>query len=124
MSKREFDQLRDFIEKTKGVGHSLIGQFGVGWGSHRKSLHRSLRAQDIFELAIDRLRVIFYFFGIAEYFEESIFAFAKLCGLTSVAPWVRDNRNPAGLWRARLVMTSVIVFLKSFAMIFCCINGR
>jgi hypothetical protein len=49
--------------------------------------------KDLFEISIDALEAHVFAISDAEHFEESIFIFCRLCGLDSVAPWIRDNRN-------------------------------
>ena len=89
-----FDPLDEWCERTHGVGHSMVVQFGAGYGAHNQSLRKRLRPQDLYELSIDALERDVSCIGLAERFEESIFHFAALAGLPEVAPWVRDQRNP------------------------------
>ena len=86
--------LEQFIDNTKGILHSQINQVSMSWGDRRKTLSRSLTAEDMLNLSLDALERDFSLIGIAEYFEESIFMFASMCRLVSVAPWKRDIRNP------------------------------
>lgn len=85
--------LREFAERSGGISNSQVSQFGLGNGPRRISRRRNLKAHDLLDITIDTLHAHFSLIGIAEYFEESIFAFAASCGLTSVTPWVRDDRN-------------------------------
>src|SRR5690606_2640375 len=80
-------------ERGRGISHSQVAQFGLGNGPCRSSRHKSLKAQDLLDITIDALHAHFSLIGIAEYFEESIFAFAATCGIASVIPWTRDTRN-------------------------------
>ena len=89
-----FSPLDDFITQCKGVKHSQVAQLAFNWGSRRGMLSKRLDSRDMLELTMDSLERDFPLLGVAEYFEESIFIFASLCGLKSVAPWVRDVRNP------------------------------
>jgi hypothetical protein len=52
-----------------------------------------LTNQQIFDRAISAVEKDFKWIGIAEYFEESIFAMCHVLGLPEVAPWQRDRRN-------------------------------
>jgi len=92
-----FLALDDFIRQCKGVKHSQVAQFAFNWGSRRGMLSKRLDSRDMLELTMDALERDFSLLGVAEYFEESIFIFASLCGLKSVTPWVRDVRNPGRL---------------------------
>jgi hypothetical protein len=91
--KSKFPSLVGFVERSKGIAHSQVAQFGAGYGVNAASRRMRLSASDMYEIAIDELQANFYLLGIAEYFEESIFTFAGACGLKSVIPWARDNRN-------------------------------
>ena len=91
--EKPYLSLREFVERSRGISHSQIAQFGLGNGPCRTSRHKSLKAQDLLDISIDVLHSNFSLIGIAEYFEESIFAFAAACGIGSVAPWARDTRN-------------------------------
>lgn len=88
-----FFSLVEFVERSKGVAHSQVAQFGAGYGEHGPSRRKRLSTRDMFEISVDQLEAHVYLVGIAEYFEESIFAFAAACGLESVLPWTRDDRN-------------------------------
>lgn len=90
-----FPSLAEFVQKTGGIGHSQISQFGLGFGKYRDSRRRmKLTPKDLFEISVDTLDANIQAIGIAEHFEESAFVFAHLCGLDSLVPWVRDKRNP------------------------------
>lgn len=92
-SDEGFPALIDFVRKTKGIGHSQVVQFGCSFGRNRTSRRKGATPAELFEIAVDEIESNVYAIGIAEHFEESIFTFAALCGLESVAPWIRDNRN-------------------------------
>lgn len=102
-----FLALDDFITQCKGVKHSQVAQFAFNWGSRRGLLSKRLHAHDMLELTMDALERDFPLLGVAEYFEESIYIFASLCGLKSVAPWVRDVRNPGRLNSKEVSMSTV-----------------
>ena len=94
-SSEPFPSLEDFVEKTKGVAHSQVAQFGLGFGRLRQSkVRRKLDSSDLYELSRESLERDFPWFGIAEYFDESLFALASLVGIPGVLPWKRDQRNP------------------------------
>ena len=93
-SAKPFTGIEEFVVNTKGVGHSSVSHFSLGWGKFRRSRSRGLTAQNLYEASVDTLEAQVHTIGIAERFEELIFLFASLCGLPSVAPWIRDNRNP------------------------------
>lgn len=98
-----FPSLRDWILKTPGGrGQTQMGQIAVGFVGGRKSQSTSFTAREMREIALERLEHEFAWFGVAELFEESIFALAHLCGLSSVPPWRRDTRNQ---WREPLAGT-------------------
>ena len=88
-----YPTLTDFVRKTRGISHSQVVQFGCAFGRNSKARRTSAAAADLFEIAVDEIESDIYAIGIAEHFEESIFTFAALCGLSSVAPWIRDDRN-------------------------------
>lgn len=92
-SEDGFPALRDFVIDSQGKRHSQIAQFGTGFGPNRDLRNRRISPADMFNIAVDAIEGNVYALGIAEYFEESIFVFAALAGIESVAPWVRDNRN-------------------------------
>jgi hypothetical protein len=92
-SNSKYPSLTEFVRKTNGVTHSQVMQFGCGFGRNKPARLNGASAADLFEIAVDEIESNVYAIGIAEHFEESIFTFAALCGLDSVAPWTRDNRN-------------------------------
>ena len=91
--RAEFPDLETFVRASKGKRHSQIAQFGAGFGEDRTELLR-LSNEELFERSHRALEADVGAISIAEYFEESIFLFAALCGLSHVTPWVRDQRNP------------------------------
>lgn len=97
-SRRKFKSLASFVRETEGKGHCLVLQFGANWKEvdSPEWLRRVGRvsAQELYERSLDALDRDLYAIGIAEHFEESLFLYAKLCGLKKLAPWVRDVRNP------------------------------
>jgi len=92
-SDEPFVSLEEFVTKTSGIGHSQISQLGVGNGPRRVRRRKQLTPENLFDISVDVLHSNIGLIGIAEFFEESIFAFAAICGLPSVTTWKRDNRN-------------------------------
>jgi len=89
-----FIDLKEFIiQSNRGVLNSQIIQLGAGYGQYKKSHLKRLSPRNLYEISIDNLESNVHTIGIAEFFEESIFSFAILCGLKSVLPWTRDDRN-------------------------------
>lgn len=88
-----FPTLDDFVRKSGGLGHSQVTQFGLGYGAIGQKRRNRLSIRDIYENATEAIEREVYCIGIAEYFEESIFLFARLCGLDAVPAWQQDNRN-------------------------------
>lgn len=113
-----FDSLDVFIEKTRGVMHSQVAQFACNWGGRRSKILKILDPQDMLFLTMDALERDFPLLGIAEFFEESIFMFASLCGLTSIMPWVRDVRNPGRLNSNEIPSTTADLIGEVFKMDF------
>ena len=99
----EFPSLRDWVLRFSGGRASTqMTQIAIGWVEDRRDRSRSMSARAMRELAIERLEGEFAWFGVAELFEESIFALAHICGLPSVPAWRRDTRNR---WRKPLSET-------------------
>lgn len=88
-----FPTLEQHIINSNGKKNSQISQFGIGFGERREQRLKKMSVHDIYEAAVDAVEREVYCIGIAEYFEESIYLFAKLCGLDSVAAWEQDKRN-------------------------------
>ena len=109
-----YDSLEVFVVKSKGVAHSQVAQFSFNWGARRSRLSRDLNANEMLALSMDAVERDFSLIGIAEYFEESIFIFASLCGLTSVAPWVRDVRNPGRLYSSEISKANLDLITETF----------
>ena len=82
----------DWVRGTRGVDHSQMSQFAVGYGPDAP--HPSAVPPDEqLERAIANIERDVAWFGIAEHFEESVLAFAAICGLPSVPAWHTDMRN-------------------------------
>jgi len=86
--------LERWIVALKGFKHSQMHQIALGFGT--TPLARDVPVQDLFDMATANLEWAFDWFGIAELFEESIFAMAHICGLPAVLAWEKDTRNQ---WR-------------------------
>jgi sulfotransferase famil protein len=102
-----FPGLEEFVKQSKGRAHSQYSQFGIGFGKNRARLMSKLTNQQIFDRAIAAVEADFGWIGIAEYFEESIFAMCHLLGLPEVAPWQRDRRNEDRIALASLSPSTV-----------------
>jgi hypothetical protein len=89
-----------WVRKLRFKHHTQMVQFAVGFSADRKALVKQMPAPSILELAKENLLQDFSWYGFAEYFEESIFAFASMCGIKEVAAWQKDTRNK---WRVPLV---------------------
>jgi hypothetical protein len=90
-----FPTLETAVKKSRGIAHSQISQIAIGFPDDRKDLLRKANAPQLFDTAVHNLERDFLWFGLAEYFEESIFLFANLFELPMVAPWKQDRRNPS-----------------------------
>ena len=83
----------EWVVHTKGIAHSQVIQFSAGFGPDADAV-RSAPGDQLLELAIKNIERDVAWFGIAEYFEESVYAMAALCGLQQISTWKRDNRSP------------------------------
>lgn len=92
-AKERFPTLEDWTRRGDGRAHSQIAQFAAPFVEGRRSLLAGMSAGTMLDLARESIERDAMCIGIAEYFEESIFLFAHLCGLDSVLPWKRDERN-------------------------------
>jgi Sulfotransferase family len=88
-----YPTLEKFIQKKSTRGHFQNVQFAIGFCPRRSDLLKELTERQIFDRAQKALLQDFAWFGIAEYFEETIFSFALMLGLGQVPVWKRDNRN-------------------------------
>jgi len=87
---------------TRGPGHTQMAQLAVGYPPDRKEKLLSMTTRAMSEVAMENLERDFAWVGVAEHFEESIFALAHMCGLDAVPPWEKDTRNQ---WRQSLEET-------------------
>ena len=89
-----FQSLSDFVRESRGRTHSQVIQLGRGYGRFKDSkAKRSLSPHVLYELSVEAIEREFTAIGIAERLEESVFCFAALLGIPSVAPWRADTRN-------------------------------
>jgi Sulfotransferase family len=79
--------------RTSFRNHSQISQFAPGFAPKRGTRLKHMRPAEQLEAAKEALERDIRCIGISEYFEETIFLFAHLCGLGEVASWQRDERN-------------------------------
>jgi Sulfotransferase family len=79
--------------RTSFRNHSQVSQFAPGFAPKRGTRLKHMRPADQLEAAKEAIERDIRCIGISEYFEETIFLFAHLCGLEEVAPWQRDERN-------------------------------
>lgn len=94
-----FPDLVTWLRARGGKGHTQIGQLAFGFADGHAASIASTSTSDLAKLAFDHLEHEFAWFGLAEHFEESIFALARICELTAVTAWRTDARN---IWRPDL----------------------
>ena len=88
-----YPDFESWVLSTRGVRHSQVAQFGLGFGEGHDHALEGADPEALFESSVRNIERDVQWFGIAEYFEESAFCMAALCGLSSIAPWQRDDRN-------------------------------
>jgi hypothetical protein len=88
-----FPDFEQFIKKGRGKSHSQIVQFATRYPEDRLQLMSSLTPRELFERSVEHIERHVYFTGIAELFEETIFAVAHICGIQNVPAWKKDERN-------------------------------
>lgn len=79
--------------RTSFKSHSQTSQFAPGFAPGRSERLESIDPLDQLDAAKQALEQNIRCLGISEYFEETIFLFAHLCGLEQVEAWSRDERN-------------------------------
>lgn len=84
----------NFVQNSDGKAHSQIVQFAAKHGEDAAQMRRKLSPRELFERSVENIERHLYLVGIAELFEETIFAVAHVCGIKSVPAWKRDQRNP------------------------------
>jgi hypothetical protein len=92
-TEQGFPTLEEFVAKSRGTAHSQICQIGVGFGPEWRERMVRVSAKEALELALANLERGIAWFGLAEFFEESIFVLAAISGLTAVPTWEKDDRN-------------------------------
>lgn len=80
-----------WVRSTRGVRHTQMAQFASRPGADLDV--KAMASADVLELALENFNRDVDWFGVAEIFEESIFALAHMCGLPAVPPWQKDLRN-------------------------------
>ncbi|MBK6288151.1 MAG: hypothetical protein IPJ33_16225 [Gammaproteobacteria bacterium] len=90
---KAFPVLEDWVRRNGGRAHSQIGQFALPHMPDRARILAAMSTARMLAMAKENIERDIACIGIAEYFEESIFLFAHLCGLERVRAWKRDNRN-------------------------------
>jgi hypothetical protein len=88
-----FPSLDQWVVATRGRSYSQLAQFAVPFVPARQELLAALSPEQLQQQARVNIARDVDCIGIAEYFEESIFLFAAVCGLDRVPAWRRDNRN-------------------------------
>ncbi|MDF1604967.1 hypothetical protein [Nocardioides sp. YIM 152315] len=87
-----FPPFVEWVRGTRGVDHSQMSQFAVGFGPDAP--HPStVPPAALLERAMAHVERDVAWFGIAEHFEESVLGFASICGLPAVPAWHTDMRN-------------------------------
>jgi hypothetical protein len=110
-----FPDLASWILTSKGRRFTQMSQLAIGFGEDYKPRVARTKPAELRRVALDRLENDIAWFGIAEVFEESIFALAHLCGLPAVPPWQKDTRNQ---WREPLSETepaTIALIQETFA---------
>jgi hypothetical protein len=88
-----FPTLAQWVEQTRGYLHSQAYQLAAGYPAERPRGRRYKDPEALLDRALKNVKRHVAWYGLAEHFEESIFVLAHLCGLESVVPWRRDDRN-------------------------------
>jgi hypothetical protein len=102
-----FPDFETFLQRAGGKSHSQIIQFGVGYGEEKQRLITTLTTRDLFERSVENIQRYVRFVGLAELFEETIFAVTHLCGIPKVPPWKRDKRNNSRLMAWTLPQSTI-----------------
>jgi hypothetical protein len=97
-SEEGLPDLETFIKSLKGIRHTQMAQIANGFPQNRVERAR-LSSADLLEIAKENVERDFAWFGLADFFEESIFCLAHICGLKMVPAWQKDERNT---WRQPL----------------------
>jgi len=92
-SKNPYPTLEKWVADSKGSKYSQVVQLAVGFGEYADKTVAADDLKALLERALENVESHFTWCGFAEHFEESIFVLARLCGLESVLPWQKDDRN-------------------------------
>jgi hypothetical protein len=98
-----FPDLRAWAISTKGKRQTQMAQFAVGFEDGWQPKLEAMPPHDVCATALENLQRDFFWFGLAELFEESIFTLAHVSGLVVVPAWAKDTRNR---WRQSLASTN------------------
>lgn len=90
-----YPTLEALVKNSQGKAHAQISQFGVGFAQGRKQAIKTKTAKQIYEACKANVERDLMWFGLAEFFEESIFLLAHKLDLPYVPTWKKDTRNPA-----------------------------
>ena len=88
-----FPSLEEWVRRNGGKSKSQMIHFAAPFDAARIEVIARHTAPELLAMAKENVERDVACVGMAEYFEETIFLFAHLCGLNSVRPWHRDNRN-------------------------------
>ncbi len=88
-----YPSFEEWVPKTRGVTHSQVEQFALGFSPEGRAKVSTSHGDELLEQAMTNIETDVSWFGIAEYFEESAFAMAAICGLPTLPAWQRDDRN-------------------------------
>jgi hypothetical protein len=88
-----------WLDSLGGKQHTQMSQFAIGFPPDRNKRLKKMPVVEVFERAKENFARDVHWCGFADYFEESIFVFAHICGLTEVTKWEKDTRNK---WRSPL----------------------
>jgi len=97
-----FPELPAWVESTRGTRNTQMSQFALGFADGWRRTLSSMSPEAVYEQAVENLHRDFAWIGVAERFEESIFAMAHVCGLAAVPAWLKNTRNR---WRQHLADT-------------------
>jgi hypothetical protein len=88
-----FPSFEQWVLATRGVAHSQAVQFALGFDPTARQEAKTLGGEEMLERALTNIERDVSWFGIAEHLEESAFQLAAICGLPTLPPWQKDNRN-------------------------------
>lgn len=85
--------LEEFVTRSGGTQYSQVAHFATHWNADRSRVLRGLTGADLFELSVAHIERDVHLAAITEYFEETAFLFAHVCGLPHIGRWQKDDRN-------------------------------